>query len=166
MRKLNDGERAYVKKYLEDKTQKITYIMRGFRIFGLLQILAIVLYAVLGNSGAENIPFMLVGCVILYLVYFKFTGFLAKQNQWKRLLETVKKGKETVFDGELIHTYETRHGDSSGARVDMANVNVDGKRIRCNAEASLMGKPAGNRVVVVCTYATPDMGFVLAILGR
>lgn len=163
MRKLNSGEREYLKKLLEAKTIKVTKIMGAFKIFGGLQIAALLLYMILGNVNGEDIPFMLVGCVILFLVYFKLTGFLAKQNQWKRMLEAVKKGKEFVCDGVLVNTYETRHGEKTGATEMMGNVSVNGKEVRCNVEAALMGKVPGTPVVLVCTYTNLDLGFKLAI---
>lgn len=163
MRKLSSEEREYVKKLLSAKTVTVEKVMKVFQIFGCLQILAILLYMVFGNKDAGMIPFMLVGCVILYLVYFKFTGFLAKQNQWKRMLECVKKGKEFAFDVTLVNTYKTKHGEKIGAEELMGTVLANGKEIRCNVDATLMGKKPGTRVVLIATYNDLNYGFRLAI---
>ena len=138
--------------------------MNFFRIFGALQIAAIVLYIIFGNVETGQIPFMLVGCVILFLVYFKLTGFLANQNVWKRMLQLVKKGKETVCDCELVNAYETSHGDAGNSKEYMADVRVGDKRLRFNTTKSVVGKMPGTRLVLVCNGANPEssFGFVFA----
>ncbi len=140
--------------------------MTFFKIFGLLQIIAVILYMIFGKAPSGDIPFMIVGCVILFLVYFKLTGFIAKQNQWKKLEVLINKKKEFVFDCELISTYVTSHGDKHSAKEYMANVRVDGKEIRCNTEPALLDKEAGTKAVLVCMYTNVEVGFKYLIGAR
>lgn len=133
--------------------------MTFFRVFGSLQILAVILYIILGDVNPTEIPVMLIACLLLFLVYFKFTGFLSKQNIWNKMLLLIKKEKESVFDCELIRSYTTSHGDSQSSKEYMANVNLAGKEYQCNAFTSVMEKEPGTRVVMVCDSPNPEKSF-------
>ena len=149
MRKLNDEERLRAKLILEQKTQKANRVMGFFKIFGLFQIAMIVLLLIIGEADKEEIPFMLIGCVLLFLIYFKFTGFLAGKSQWKVLLNAVLENKEVVHDCELVETYETRHGNSQRAKELMASVSVGGRVINCRASRELEDSLPGTRALLI-----------------
>ena len=164
MRKLSESERMHLRKILEAKTAVVVKVMTIFRIFGSLQILALILYMIFGSAKPSDRPFMLVGCVILYMAYFKLTELVANQNQWKGLLQMINKNKEIVYDCELINTYETSHGETHGAKEFMANVKMgNGKVVRCNAEHALKEQEPGTKVALVCTYSGVELGFKFAI---
>lgn len=152
MRKLNEKEKAYAKMIFENKLKKIKFVMNVFKGFGTFQILLIIAYIIFGDANTGDIPFMLIGCVLLYLVYFKFTNFLANKNQWKKLLEAIEENKEAVYECELVNAYKTSTGGSrSRAKVFIANVIYNGQNIRCNASYELEGKVPGTTVYLICS---------------
>lgn len=166
MRTLSDQERAYVQRIFEQKAKGVNRIMWVFRVFGILLILAILMYIISGNAPKSDIPFMLIGCVILYLVFFKFAGFVANKNQWKLLLKALKEKKETVYDCELVDTYKTSHGDSSGAKEFMATVVVNGKTLRGNADSALRNAEPGTSVVLISAFKEIEYAFKYIIPNR
>lgn len=159
MRKLSEKEKSYVIEKLKAQTQLIHKLMNFFRVFGSLQILAVILYILFGNVNPTEIPVMLIACFLLFLVYFKFTGFLAKQNIWNKMLLLIKKGQESAFDCELIRSYTTSHGDAQSSKEYMANVNLAGREFQCNAFALVMEKEPGTKVVMVCDSPNPEKSF-------
>lgn len=163
MRKLSDRERTYAKQILQGRMKVVNVVMNAFKIWGGLQIFAVVMYALFGGAPKTDIPFMLVGCVILYLVYFKLTGFLANKNQWQVLFKAIKKGTEYAWEGSLIRTYETRHGDNTGAEEFKAVMLLEDHEVSGTADRMLESMVPGNSVVMFSAYENPELGTKLVI---
>ncbi len=167
MRLLNHKEREYLLAILKDKTKTINAVMFGFKLFGLFQI-GLAIYGMLfGSLSKEDFPGIVFLCVIIYLAYFKLAGFLAKQNQWKCLLEAVNKEKTSVCECKLLHTYETTSGDGKGASVFMAVLSMNEKEVRCNADRKLQEIMPGTQVALVCSntsFETSSFVYAMEIL--
>ncbi len=157
MRKLTNREREYAKQLLKARAKTVNIVMTIFKVWGGLQIFAVIMYALLG-APKKDIPFMLIGCVILYLVYFKFTGFLANQNQWMVLLRAIKKGKEFAYEGTLVKTYERRAGGDNGAHEFRAVLLLGDKEESAEADNGLENAESGSSVVMFSVYENPEIG--------
>ncbi len=162
MRKLTDIEREYVKKTLEANAKSITIVMNFFKIFGVLQMVLLVLYAVFGKSEKSNVPFVIVACVILYLVYFKFTGFLANANQWKRLLKVLNNKTEFVYECDLLEAKKVGSGRYSSRKL-IAHVLLEGRDIKCYAAHELKDVKRGSTVILVCMQQDFEKDFRYAV---
>ena len=150
MRRLTASEKEVVLDWARENISLIKKIMGFFKIFGGFQIVG--LFIAMFSAPKTDIPFMIIGGIILYLVYFKFTSFLSNQNTWMQLIKRINEGTEVVYDGILIDTYYTKHGDSHSSKEFMAHVNTlfDGKVRSCNAASNLKGLPTGTPVAIVC----------------
>lgn len=153
MRKLNDNERLYLTSIINPTIQTIKKIMTFFKIFGLLQILLIIFCIIFANESNEIKFFMLIGCVILYLVYFKLPQFLATHNQYTRLLTALENA--CVYECELINMYYT----SSSSRT-IVEMSLNGEIIRCNGDPILRDKSVGTKLCLICC---DDIRFKYAI---
>ena len=166
MRQLSDSEREVVIKDLETKGKSASGIMRVFRGFGLIQMVATLCLAFFGDVPKGDIPFLLMGCVLLYLVYFTFTGWVVKKNQWNQLLTAVKSHKEYVVEGELLHVYKERNNSRTKACMLNAAVECDGKTIQCRAAKVLEHTAPGTKIGVVALYEKVEYGWCYAAIIR
>lgn len=166
MKQLSDEERTVVIQDLEEKRKTVTLIVTVFRVFGLLQIAGVVWYVFFGGGGKENIPVGVVICVLLFLIYFKFTGWIAKKNQWNCLLTAVKEKKEYVAEGELQQVYKTWNSNRTKRTMLHGTVLLNGNVVQCRAAGSLENALPGTRVGVIGIYEKVEYGCCYAAVRR
>lgn len=164
MRKLTLNEKNRLLEWTNIQVNITNKIMTFFKIFGGIQMggLAIAMF----TAKMPDIVFMGIGEVILYLIYFKFTSFLSRNNTWVKLTNMVEEGREIVYDSILLETYLAGNGQQGDTKHLKARVLTlfDNKERTCLIPFDLRDTKKGENIALLCfnVGGTGEMYGILA----
>lgn len=142
---LSDKDRELMISIINSHLKVSKYILLAFRCFGVFQIL-LIFYAMYVYRDLS----LIIPCILVGVIYFKFTNFLYKKSMWYLLLIRVSNHEEIVIKCVLDHVYRTRNGDSNSSKESIAVVLVNSKEYRCKCSREVQKLTRGTTVSMIC----------------